>query len=115
MAKDTTRGEFRKRLYFLTLKLIEFIDQLPKDNVSLKMADELFNSGTSVISNYIEATAAVSKKDFKDYIIAAVKFANECKLWLALVRDSKRAKPEKVRWFLEELDDISKLLSDSIK
>ncbi len=115
MVKDTTRGEFRKRLYFLTLKLIEFIDLLPKDNVSQRMADEIFNSGTSVISNYIEATAATSKKDLKDYTIAAVKFANECKLWLALVRDSKRAKPEKVKWFLDELDDISSLLADSIK
>jgi four helix bundle protein len=115
LVKDTTRGEFRKRLYFLTLKLIEFIDLLPKDNVSQRMADEIFNSGTSVISNYIEATAATSKKDLKDYTIAAVKFANECKLWLALVRDSKRAKPEKVKWFLDELDDISSLLADSIK
>lgn len=115
MVRDTSRGEFRKRLYFLTLKLIEFIDHLPKDNVSLKMADELFSSGTSVISNYIEATAATTKKDLKDYTIAAIKFANECKLWLALVRDSNRAKPEKVKWFLEELDDISKLLSESIK
>jgi four helix bundle protein len=115
VVKDTTRGEFRKRLYFLTLKLIEFIDLLPKDNVSQRMADEIFNSGTSVISNYIEATAATSKKDLKDYTIAAVKFANECKLWLALVRDSKRAKPEKVKWFLDELDDISSLLADSIK
>ena len=115
MVKDTTRGEFRKRLYFLTLKLIEFIDHLPKDNVSLKMADELFNSGTSVISNYIEATAATTKRDLKDYTMAAIKFANECKLWLALVRDSNRAKAEKVKWFLEELDDISRLLSESIK
>jgi four helix bundle protein len=115
LVKDTTRGEFRKRLYFLTLKLIEFIDLLPKDNVSQRMADEIFNSGTSVISNYIEATAANTKKDLKDYTIAAVKFANECKLWLALVRDSKRAKPEKVKWFLDELDDISTLLADSIK
>jgi four helix bundle protein len=115
LIKDTTRGEFRKRLYFLTLKLIEFIDHLPKDNVSLKMSDELFSSGTSVISNYIDATAAASKKELKDYTLAAVKFANECKLWLALVRDSKRAKPEKVKWFLEELDDISKLLTDSVK
>lgn len=115
MVKDTTRGEFRKRLYFLTLKLIEFIDLLPKDNVSQRMADEIFNSGTSVISSYIEATAATSKKDLKDYTIAAVKFANECKLWLALVRDSKRAKPEKVKWFLDELDDIANLLADSIK
>jgi four helix bundle protein len=115
LVKDTTGGEFRKRLYFLTLKLIEFIDLLPQDSVSQRMGDELFNSGTSVIGSYIEATAAKTKKELHDHTISAIKFANECKLWLALVRDSKRAKPEKVKWFLDELDEISKLLSESIK
>lgn len=115
MTKETNKGEFRKRLYFLTLKLIEFIDSLPKDNVSQRMGDELFNSGTSVISNYIEATASTTKKDLNSYTIASLKYANECKFWLALVRDSKRAKPEKVKWFLDELDVISKLLASSIK
>jgi len=111
---ESSKGEFRRRLYFLTLKLIEFIDQLPKDTVSQRMGDELFNSGTSVISNYIEATSASEKKDMKNYTNSSLKFANECKLWLALVRDSKRAKPEKVKWFLDELDEISKILSESM-
>jgi four helix bundle protein len=115
LAKDPSRGEFRKRLYFFTLKLIEFIDQLPKDNVSQRIGDELFGSGTSVISSYIEASAATTTKEINIHTIASLKYANECKLWLALVRDSKRAKPEKVKWFLDELDDISKILADSIK
>jgi len=111
---DTQRGEFKKRLYFFTLKLIEFIDSLPKDNVSQRISDELFSSGTNVISNYIEATAATTKKDLNNYTIASLKNANECKLWLGLVRDSKRAKAEKIKWFLDELDEISKLLAESI-
>jgi len=114
LAKETQRGEFRKRLYFFTLKLIEFIDHLPKDNVSQRIGDELFSFGTSVISNYIEATAAVTKKDLNNFTSLSLKSANECKLWLALVRDSKRAKPEKVKWFLDELDEISEMLSESI-
>ncbi|MBI1936720.1 MAG: four helix bundle protein [Ignavibacteriales bacterium] len=114
MSKNTYRGEFKKRLYFFTLKLIEFIDSLPKDNVSQKMGDELFNSGTNVIGNYIEASAATTKKEINNYTIASLKNTNECKLWLGLMRDSKRAKPEKVKWFLDELDDISKILADSI-
>ncbi|MEK6552006.1 MAG: four helix bundle protein [Bacteroidota bacterium] len=116
MQLETTksRGEFRKRIYFFTLKLIEFIDSLPKDNVSQKIGNQLFGSGTSVISNFIEATAASTKKELTNYTIASLKFANETKLWLALVRDSKRAKAEKVKWFLDELDDISSILASSI-
>jgi len=114
LAKETFRGEFRKRLYFLTLKLIEFIDHLPKDNGSQRIGDELFTCGTNIISNYIEATAANTKKDLNNYTALSLKAANECKLWLALVRDSRRAKPEKVKWFLDELDEISDILSESI-
>lgn len=114
LEKTKTRGEFRKRIYFLTLKLIEFIDSLPKDNVSQRIGDELFGCGTSVISNYIEASAATTKKELTGYTITALKFANETKLWLALIRDSKRAKAEKVKWFLDELDEISQMLASSI-
>ncbi|MFA7229041.1 MAG: four helix bundle protein [Melioribacteraceae bacterium] len=116
MQLETTksRGEFRRRIYFFTLKLIEFIDQLPKDNVSQRIGDELFGSGTSVISNYIEASAVSTKKELNNYTIASLKYANESKLWLALIRDSKRAKAEKVKWFLDELDDISSILASSI-
>ncbi|MBI5808220.1 MAG: four helix bundle protein [Ignavibacteriales bacterium] len=109
------RGEFKQRIYFFTLKLIEFIDSLPKDDVSKKINDQLFQSGTSVISKFIEATASTTKKDLTNSTIEAIKFANEAKLWLALVRDSKRAKAEKVKWFLEELDEIVQILAASIK
>jgi len=109
-----SRSEFKQRIYFFTLKLIELIDALPKDEVSKKINDELFRNGTSVISKYIEASAATTKKDLMNSTIDAIKHANEAKLWLALVRDSKRAKADKVKWFLEELDDISKALADSI-
>jgi len=116
MQLETTksRGEFKKRIYFFTLKLIEFVDSLPRDNVSQRIGDQLFGSGTSVISNFIEASAASTKKELNNYTIASLKFANETKLWLALVRDSKRAKAEKVKWFLDELDDISSILASSI-
>lgn len=108
------RSEFKQRIYFFTLKLIELIDSLPKEDVSKKLTDELFKNGTSVITKFIEASAATTKKELTNSTIEAIKFANEAKLWLALVRDSKRAKPEKVKWFLEELDDISKILANSI-
>ena len=104
------KAEFRKRLYFLTLKLIEFIDLLPDDNVSKKMGDELFNSGTTVIGSYIEAQSAKETEDLIYYINYSLKALNETRLWLALIRDSGRAKNEKIRWFLEELDAISVIL-----
>jgi len=104
------KKEFKKRLYTFTLKLVEFIDKLPNDNVSNRIGDQLLRSGTSIIGNYIEGQAASSKKDFTNYFNTSLKSANESKLWLALLRDSRRAKAEDVSSFLNELDEIAKVL-----
>ena len=112
--KDKFKKDFKKRLYGFTLKLIEFLDTLPKDNVSRRLGDQLLRSGTSVIANYVEGQAASSKKDFTNFFNICLKSANESKLWLALLRDSKRAKPKDVEWFLHELEEISNIFGSSI-
>ena len=108
------KDDFKKRLYSFTLKLIEFIDRLPKDSVSIRLSDQLLRSGTSVIANYVEARAASSRKDFTNFLNTSLKSANESKLWFAILRDSKRAKTEDVAWFLREMDEISKILASSV-
>jgi len=108
------KKDFKKRLYAFTLKLVEFIDKLPNDNVSNRIGDQLLRSGTSIIGNYIEGQAASSKKDFTNYFNTSLKSANESKLWLALLRDSGRAKAEDVSWFLNELDEIANIFGSSI-
>jgi len=108
------KKDFKKRLYLFTLKLIEFLDSLPKDNVSQRLSDQLLRSGTSIIANYIEGQAASSKKDFTNYFNTSLKSANESRLWLALLRDSKRAKTEDVSFFLKELEEIANIFAPSI-
>ena len=112
--KAKIKKEFKKRLYDFTLRLIKFLDKLPDDNVSRRIGDQLLRSGTSIIANYIEGQAASSKKDFTNYFNISLKSANESKLWLAILRDSKRAKAEDVSWFLNELDEIAKIFASSI-
>ena len=108
------KKDFKKRLYAFTLKLVEFIDKLPNDNVTRRIGDQLLRSGTSIIGNYIEGQAASSKRDFTNYFNTSLKSANESKLWLALLRDSERAKSEDVSWFLNELDEIANIFASSI-
>ena len=63
-----------------TLDLINYIESLPKDNVSKRLGDQLPRSGTSSIANYIEGYAAGSKKDYTNYFRISLKSANESKL-----------------------------------
>ena len=112
--KAKIKQEFKKRLYDFTLKLIDFLDKLPNDNVSRRIGDQLLRSGTSIIANYIEGQAASSKKDFTNYFNISLKSANESKLWLALLRDSKRIKAADASWFVSERDEIANIFGSSI-
>ena len=112
--KEKFKESFKRRLYAFVLKMIDFIDQLPKGNVSRRLGDQLLRSGTSVLANYVEGQSASSKKEFTNYFNISLKSANESKVWFALLRDSNRAKPEEVEWFLSELSEISNILASSI-
>ena len=112
--KSKFKNEFKKRLYNFVLKLIEFLDGLPKDNVSKRIGDQLLRSGTGILGTYVEGQSASSKKDFTNYFNHSLKSTNESKLWLSLLRDSKRTMPEKVDWFLSELDEIGKIFASSV-
>ncbi len=112
--KAKTKKEFKQRLYKFTLRLVDFLDELPNDNASRRIGDQLLRSGMSIIANYVEGQAASSKKDFTNYFNISLKSANESKLWLALLRDSKRVKVDDVSWFLNELDEIANIFASSI-
>jgi len=49
-----------------------------------------------------------------NYFNTSLKSVNESKLWLALLRDSGRAKAEDVSWFLSELNEIANIFGSSI-
>ena len=67
--KSKFKNEFKKRLYHILLKLIEFLDQLPKDNITRRISDQLLRSGTSILSNHVEGELASSRKDFTNLLI----------------------------------------------
>jgi four helix bundle protein len=112
--KSKSKDDFKRRLYTFVLRMVEFLDGLPSDNVSRRIGDQLLRSGTSIIGNYIEGQSASSRKDFTNYFNTSLKSANESKLWFAVLRDSKRTKTEDVAWFLGELDEIAKIFASSI-
>lgn len=116
MQNDSSKfkNEFKQRLYKWVLRLINFIDKLPKSTVSDVMGKQLLRSGTSVLANYIEAHSASSKRDFINFFTYSLKSANESKVWLALLRDTKRGDQNELNWLLKELIEISNVLASSI-
>ena len=108
------KTEFKRRLYNWVLQLIKFIDTLPKDSVSSVMGKQLLRSGTSVLANYIEANSESSRKDFINFFTHSLKSANESKVWLSLLIDTKRGEEKNARALLGELTEIANIIASSI-
>jgi len=112
--KAKFKSEFKSRLYKLILRLIKFIDKLPKDMTSGIIGKQLVRSGTSVLANYIEGQSASSKKDFTNFFHYSLKSANESKVWVALLRDTQKANKKEADEMLKELDEVSKIFASSL-
>ena len=108
------KNEFKKRLYTWVLRLIKFIDKLPKDSVCSVMGKQLLRSGTSILANYVEANSASSKKDFINFFTYSLKSANESKVWLTLLKDTDKGEKNELIWLLNELIEIANVLASSI-
>lgn len=112
--KAKFKNEFKKRLYNFVLRLIKFIDTLPKSSVNEIMGKQLLRSGTSILANYIEANSASSKKDFINFFTHSLKSSNESKVWLALLKDTSKGNKKELEWLLKELIEIANIIASSI-
>jgi len=108
------KKEFKARLYNWVLRLIKFISKSPKSSVNEVIHKQLLRSGTSILANYIEANSASSRKDFINFFTHSLKSANESKVWLALLRDTKQGNQEELNHLLEELVEIANVIAASI-
>ncbi|MDD2935442.1 MAG: four helix bundle protein [Candidatus Pacebacteria bacterium] len=112
--KEKFKNEFKKRLYIWTLRLIKFIDKLNKDSVCNVMGKQLLRSGTSILSNYVEAWSASSKKDYINFFTYSLKSSNESKVWLSLLKDINKGDRKELGWLLGELQEISNIIASGI-
>jgi len=112
--KAKFKMEFKRRLYNFVLRLVRFIDKLPKSSVSDVMGKQLLRSGTSILANYIEANSASSKKDFINFFTHSLKSANESKVWICLLRDTGKGDKHELEYLLKELTEIANIIASSI-
>ena len=108
------KKEFKERLYRFVLRLLKFISALAKNAITIVIVDQLVRSGTSILSNYIEARASSSKREFTNFFQHCLKSANESKVWLALLRDTDNGNKKEIAYLLKELEEIAKIFAVSI-
>ena len=107
--------DIKRRAYVYALDTVRFVDQLTKDDLSVRViANQLMRSATSIGANIVEAQAASSKREFTNFLNHSLKSANESKFWLAPLRDSDKAKAEVVNSLLSETKELANILASSI-
>ena len=96
------------------IRVIRFLDRLPKDTSAQIISKQLLRSATSVGANIVEAQAASSKKDFTNFFSHALKSANESVYWFELLRDAKNINTQELTESLNESKEIANILASSI-
>ena len=110
------KDELKKRIYHWILRLIKFVETLPKNDDLCRVArNQLIRSGTSVGANYIEAIATSSRKDFVNFLSHSLKSSNESKFWLALLRDTGKGDGKEINLLLQEVLEIANIFGASIR
>ncbi len=112
--ENNYKKEFYQRVYKYGLEIIQCVENLPKDQSSKILGNQLLRSGTSVVANIIEAKSASSKRDYINFYHHALKSANESKLWICYLRDTKKIDSQKSEKILKETAEIANILAASI-
>jgi len=68
----------------------------------------------SIGANLVEAQSSSSSKEFIRYNEISLKSANESKYWLCLIRDGLEVKDENLKYFIKEINEISKIIAKGI-
>lgn len=104
----------KDRAYAHSIRVIGFIDTLPKDNATQVIANQLLRSATSIGANIVEAKGSSSKRDFANFFSYSLKSANETIYWLGLLKDARKVDGPEMRFLVDETEQIAKMLGASL-
>ncbi len=106
--------KLKDRAYQYSIKIIEFLDTLPKDTSSHVITKQLLRSATSIGANIVEAQASSSRRDFTNFLSYSLKSANESLYWLGLLKDAKKIHNGQLEYLLSETKELANILGSSI-
>ena len=99
------------------IRLVKFLSNLPKDNVTREIVSQLIRSGTSIGANYFEAQSASSRKDYQNFFRHSLKSANETKFWLTILSDAGFTPGDLSKdcnWLSQETMELANIFASSI-
>lgn len=111
MKKDNIILQKTYRFALRIIKLCQFL----REKGHYEIANQIFRSGTSIGANSEEAVGGQSEKDFQSKLSIAYKEARESHFWIRLLRDSNIITTKMAESFLNDCEEIQKILGSIIK
>lgn len=111
---QNSKPELKVRAFYLSINIIRFLEVLPNKQSVRIISAQLIRSVTSVGTNIVEVKSSSSKKEFLNYFQVVLKSSNEAKYWLAMLRELFPKEKDQLDIFLQELEELSKIIGTSI-
>ena len=111
---QNSKLEVKYRAFYLSIKIIRFLENLPTKQSLRIISDQLIRSVTSIGANIVEAKSSSSKREFLNYFQISLKSSNEAKYWLALLLELCPENRDEIKQFAEETEEISKIIGSSV-
>jgi len=116
--KKTKNGDrnrdLKKRTKEYALKVIEFVETLPRGRTPDVIGHQLLRAGTSVGANYRSSCRARSPADFIAKMGIVEEEADESLYWMELLIEAGIVKPKNVESLMKEGDELLAITVASI-
>ncbi len=107
--------ELKARTTDFALKIIDFVQSLPKNRTCEVIGNQLLRAGTSVGANYRAACKARSKADFISKITIVEQEADATQYWLELLVKSRLVQEERLSDLRRETSELTAIFTASGK
>jgi four helix bundle protein len=107
--------DIKERTLQFAIRVVKFVNILPKDIAINELGRQLLRAGTSVGANLEEADGAESRQDFIHKLGIARKEARETRFWLKVLMASGLVNNDEVQVLYDESDQLIRILSKMTK
>ena len=102
--------DIQDRTFKFGVRIIKFVDKLPRTLSATELGKQLLRSGTSIAANMEEANGAESRSDFIHKVSIAYKEARESRMWLGMIKAAILPNASEVQELYTECDEIVRIL-----
>jgi four helix bundle protein len=107
--------DFRKRTFQLGIRIVHFVEALPKTDAARVIGKQLLRSGTAVGANYRAAARGRSRADFIAKMGVTEEECDESLYWLDLPSELRLVSEARVKDLRREANEILSIVVASIR